>query len=66
MRNIDLWTGRIAGGLPCAGWQRLLEEHGFVDVVIGPPIGTFGGAGGGAKAPRFAVVGHVFLARKPA
>jgi hypothetical protein len=37
----------------------------FVDVRIGPPADTFGGAGGESKARLFEVFGYAFLARKP-
>jgi hypothetical protein len=43
----------------------MLEESGFVDVVIGPPVDTFGGARGEANARTFEVYGYAFLARKP-
>ena len=36
---------------------------GFVDVRIGPPIDTFGGAGGESKARLFEVFGYAFLAQ---
>jgi hypothetical protein len=41
------------------------ELIGFVDVRIGPPIDTFGGAGGESKARLFEVFGYAFLAHKP-
>jgi arsenite methyltransferase len=44
----------------------MLEDGGFVDVRIGPPVDTFGGAGGEKKARRFEVYGYPFFARKPA
>jgi hypothetical protein len=44
----------------------MLEEAGFSNVEIGPPIDTFGGAGGEKNARRFEVYGYSFLARKPA
>jgi hypothetical protein len=44
----------------------MLEEVGFVDVRIGPPVDTFRGAGGEKKARLFDVYGYSFLARKPA
>jgi hypothetical protein len=50
--------------MPRAGWQAVLEEAGFVDVAIGPPVDTFGGAHGEAKARAFDVYGYAFLARK--
>lgn len=43
----------------------MLEETGFVDVEIGPPADTFGGAGGEEKARAFEVYGYAFKARKP-
>jgi len=43
----------------------MLEESGFGGVVIGPPVDTFGGAGGETKARLFEVYGYAFLARKP-
>ena len=43
----------------------MLEETGFVDVVIGPAADTFGGAGGEEKARAYEVYGCPFLARKP-
>ena len=43
----------------------MLEDVGFVDVTIGPPADTFGGAGGEDKARAFDVFGYAFLARRP-
>ena len=43
----------------------ILEEAGFVDVRIGPPVDTFGGARGEANARAFDVHGYAFLARRP-
>jgi len=43
----------------------LLEDSGFADVVIGPAVDTFGGAGGEGNARAFEVYGYAFLARKP-
>jgi len=42
-----------------------LEDSGFVDVKIGPPVDTFKGAGGEDKARLLAVFGYTFLALKP-
>lgn len=42
----------------------MLEEAGFVEVKIGPPADTFGGAGGEDKARAYEVYGYAFLARK--
>ena len=43
----------------------MLTEVGFVDIEIGPPVDTFGAAGGEANARTFEVYGYAFLARKP-
>ena len=43
----------------------MLEDTGFVDVTIGPPVDTFKGASGEEKARKFAVYGYPFVARKP-
>jgi hypothetical protein len=42
----------------------MLEGSGFEDVTIGPPVDTFGGAIGEAKARSFDVYGYTFLARR--
>jgi hypothetical protein len=43
----------------------MLEDVGFVDVTVGPPADTFGGAVGEEKARAFDVYGYAFLARRP-
>jgi len=43
----------------------MLEEIGFVDIRIGEPYDTFGGARGERKARLFSVYGYTFMARKP-
>jgi len=43
----------------------MLEQIGFVDVQMGPPVDTFGDAGGESKARLFEVYGYAFLAQKP-
>lgn len=43
----------------------MLEQAGFVDVEIGPPVDTFDGAIGEEKARAFAVFGYAFRARNP-
>ncbi len=43
----------------------MLQEVGFIDVEIGEPVDTFGGAIGEDKARAFDVYGYAFLARKP-
>ena len=42
-----------------------MENAGFVDVQIGPPVDTFGESGGEKNARTFEVFGYAFLARKP-
>jgi hypothetical protein len=44
----------------------MLEDAGFVDVQVGPPVDTFAGAAGESKARTYDVYGYAFLARKPA
>ena len=41
-----------------------MEESGFVNINIGPPVDTFGGAGGESKARLFEVFGYAFIAHK--
>ena len=43
----------------------MLEQVGFIDVVVGPAVDTFGGARGESKARAFEVFGYAFLAYKP-
>lgn len=43
----------------------MLEQAGFVDVAIGPPVDTFGGAPGQDNARTYDVRGYAFLARRP-
>jgi hypothetical protein len=43
----------------------MLEDTGFVNVKVGPPVDTFKGASGEQKARLFAVYGYPFLATKP-
>jgi hypothetical protein len=42
----------------------MLEQAGFEAVEIGPPVDTFGGATGEAKARAYEVYGYAFLATK--
>jgi hypothetical protein len=42
----------------------MLEDSGFEDVSIGPPVDTFGGAIGEVNARSFEVYGYAFLARR--
>jgi hypothetical protein len=43
----------------------MLAEIGFVDIEVGEPVDTFGGAGGEENARSFDVKGYPFRARKP-
>ncbi len=43
----------------------MLEDTGFIGVVIGEALDTFGGATGEEKARAFEVYGYAFLARRP-
>jgi len=43
-----------------------MEDSGFVDVMVGPGIDTFAGAGGEPNARAFEVFGYAFMATKPA
>jgi hypothetical protein len=43
----------------------MFEDVGLVDVRVGPPVDTFGGARGEGNARAFDVYGYAFLARKP-
>jgi hypothetical protein len=42
----------------------MLEDAGFVEVTIGPPVDTFADAIGQEKARAFDVYGYAFLARR--
>ena len=42
----------------------MLEETGFTDVVIGPPVDTFGGTIGEPKARAYDVQAYTFSARR--
>ena len=44
----------------------MMEDIGFVDIEIGPPVDTFGDAGGEKNAHAFEVFGYAFQAMKPA
>jgi len=43
----------------------MLDETGFLEVQIGEPVDTFGGAPGEEKARAYEVFGYPFLARRP-
>ena len=40
-RNIDLWTGCIAGALLEPAYARLLERHGFERIETGQLVDTY-------------------------
>ena len=63
-RPVDRLNRRWAA--PCGLADRCSKTAGFVDVEIGPPVDTFGGATGEDNARTFEVYGYAFLARKPA
>jgi arsenite methyltransferase len=63
--DVDLWTDCIAGGLSREQWRAVMAEAGFVDIEVGPPIDTFGGAPGERNARSFDVFGYPFFAREP-
>lgn len=44
----------------------MLEQTGFSEIRISPPVDTFGGAPGEEKARTYDVYGYAFLARRPA
>ena len=43
----------------------MLEDSGFEQVTIGPPVDTFGGAAGETNARSFEVYGYAFMAFRP-
>jgi hypothetical protein len=43
----------------------MLTDIGFVDVVVGEPVDTFGGAHGETNARAYDVRGYPFRARRP-
>jgi hypothetical protein len=64
----DAWADVVIGNgviNPCADKKKAFEEIGHVDVRIGAPCDTFGGASGEKNARVFEVYGDPFLARKP-
>ena len=42
----------------------MLEDSGFAQVSVGPPVDTFGGATGEPQARSFDVYGYAFLAHR--
>jgi arsenite methyltransferase len=65
LRDIDLWTGWIAGALPCAGWETVIGGAGLIDVELDGEVDTFGGASGEGKARQFGTTGYSIRAVKP-
>ena len=63
--DIELWTDCIAGGLSITEWTDAIAAAGFVEVAVGIPTDTFGGAAGETRARKFAVTGHTFRAVAP-
>jgi hypothetical protein len=47
------------------GWQKMLEDSGFTDVVIGEAVEMFDSANGEAKGRALEVYGYAFLAGRP-
>jgi hypothetical protein len=43
----------------------MLIDIGFVDVIVGDPVDTFGGAGGETNARAYDVRGYPFRAQRP-
>ncbi len=63
--DIELWTDCIAGGRSIDEWTQAIAEAGFVDIAVGLPTDSFGGAPGETRARQFDVAGHTFRAVKP-
>lgn len=43
----------------------MIRSAGLIDVELGPPVDTFGGASGEDKARQFGTYGRPIHARKP-
>ena len=63
--DIELWTDCIAGGLSIDEWIDAIAEAGFIEIAVGLPTDSFGGAAGEARARQYDVIGHTFRAVKP-
>ena len=63
--DIQLWTDCIAGGLSIDEWTDAISAAGFLEVAVGLPTDTFGGAAGETRARKYAVTGHTFRAVAP-
>lgn len=42
----------------------MMQDAGFTDIRIGPPVDTFGGAGGERNARAYEVNGYAFIGRR--
>ena len=60
--DIELWTDCIAGGLSIDEWTDAIAAAGFIDIAVGMPTDSFGGAAGETRAREYAVTGHTFRA----
>ena len=63
--DLELWTDCIAGGLSIDEWTDAIAAAGFVDIAVGMPTDSFGGAAGETRARTYAVTGHTFRAVAP-
>ena len=63
--DIELWTDCIAGGLSIDAWTDTIVAAGFLEIAVGLPTDTFGGAAGETRARKYAVTGHTFRAVAP-
>jgi arsenite methyltransferase len=67
-RNIDLWTGWIAGALLEAAYAKLLERHGFERIETGQLVNTYARSkfeDTRRKAQKFGARGTTIKAYKP-
>jgi arsenite methyltransferase len=67
-RNIDLWTGWIAGALLEAAYAKLLEGHGFERIETGQLVDTYARSkfdDTRRKAQKFGARGTTLKAYKP-
>ena len=55
------WRGHLQ---PRAGWPTMLEAAGFVEIVIGEAVDTFGRAGGEGNARAYEVNWYACRARR--
>ena len=62
-RPVDRLNCRWAA--PCGLAEDARRRRASIDVTIGPPVDTFGGAIGEDKARAYEVYGYAFMARRP-